>query len=209
MAKGPQKQGGGPARVRFVMLDAELPEGGDLSQITQAIQNALKPTMIVQQRVTNGAATKTIAHVSQEQTDVVEEATAEEELQQQDAGSTAVPRQRGPRKPPSAPQILTDVDLTSDPSLASYAAKANPKSHLKRYLVITAWFKEHRQIESVGVEHIYTGYRHLKWPTDIKDFAQPLRDLKADQYLSSSEKGSYTINHLGLQEVQKLLDGGE
>ena len=49
MAKqGPIKTG--TAKIRFIMLDAEIPEG-DLSQITIAIQNALKPTTIVQQRM--------------------------------------------------------------------------------------------------------------------------------------------------------------
>jgi len=43
---------GGTSRIRFIMLDAELPEG-DLSQITSAIQNALQPTTIIQQRLPN------------------------------------------------------------------------------------------------------------------------------------------------------------
>ncbi len=50
MAKQPTNKGG-TSRIRFIMLDAEIPEG-DLSQITSAIQNALKPTTtIVQQRL--------------------------------------------------------------------------------------------------------------------------------------------------------------
>jgi hypothetical protein len=52
MAKSAGKSGG-TSRIRFVMLDAEIPDG-DLSQITQAIHNALKPATIVQQRATNG-----------------------------------------------------------------------------------------------------------------------------------------------------------
>jgi uncharacterized protein YjhX (UPF0386 family) len=75
--------------------------------------------------------------------------------------------------------------------------------------VIAAWFKEHRGLDAITPDHVYTCYRTLKWPLNMNDFAQPLRDLKAKQFLTSPEKGSYAINHLGLQEVQKLISGGE
>jgi hypothetical protein len=42
MAKQPLEAGS--SRIRFIMLDAEIPEG-NLSQITSAIQNALKPVL--------------------------------------------------------------------------------------------------------------------------------------------------------------------
>jgi hypothetical protein len=113
-----------------------------------------------------------------------------------------------PRKPAPTPAVL-ELDLTTDTSLASFAQKANPKSHLKRYLVVAAWFKEHRNIDAITSDHVYTCYRSLKWPLDINDFAQPLRDLKARQYFTAPEKGSYAINHLGLQQVEKSIAGGE
>jgi hypothetical protein len=46
MAKKEVKSGG-PARIRMVMIDAELPEGADIGQITQAIQNALTPGKVL------------------------------------------------------------------------------------------------------------------------------------------------------------------
>ncbi len=49
-----------------------------------------------------------------------------------------------------------------------------------------------------------TAYRWLKWPLNIDDFAQPLRSLKAKQLFGSTEKGTYTINHLGLQRVAEI-----
>jgi len=38
----------------------------------------------------------------------------------------------------------------------------------------------------------------------VKDFAQPLRDMKSQQLFGSTEKGTYTINHVGLQRVAEL-----
>jgi len=42
----------------------------------------------------------------------------------------------------------------------------------------------------------------------VKDFSQPLRQLKSDQLFGSSEKGTYTVNHVGLQRVAELKIAG-
>ena len=50
VAKQPPPKSG-TSRIRFIMVDAEISDG-DLSQITSAIQNALKPaTTVIQQRI--------------------------------------------------------------------------------------------------------------------------------------------------------------
>ena len=55
--------------------------------------------------------------------------------------------------------------------------------------------------------HIYTAYRWLKWPLTLKDFGQPLRDMKSQRLFTSSEKGTYTLHHLGIQRVAELKTG--
>jgi hypothetical protein len=42
MAKNSAQRAAGPARVSFTMVEAEMPDG-DLTHITHAIQNALRP----------------------------------------------------------------------------------------------------------------------------------------------------------------------
>ena len=64
-------------------------------------------------------------------------------------------------------------------------------------------------IDAITVDHIYTCYRLLGWPTDIPDFAQPLRWLKHQQLFTSPERGKYAINHLGLDRAEKPNSGGE
>jgi hypothetical protein len=145
------------------MLEAEMPEG-DLAQFTQAIQNALRGPPPAVQRL---APPKPAA----EPQDAEVEAEFEEEVQH----AAPIQRANGPRKPAPTPNVL-ELDLTSGTSLAEFAQKASPKSHPKRYLVIAAWFKEHRKTDAITAAHAYTCYRKLKWPLTVPDFAQPLRE---------------------------------
>src|ERR1700736_6382284 len=124
------------SRIRFIMVEAEMADG-EITQVTQAIQNALRPSHEIK-RIAAPVTSKTIARELQEP---ALEPEIEEEAQQVDTAPQA-PRVNGPRKPAPTPDVL-DLDLTTEPSLASHAKKANPKSHHKRYLVIAAWFKEH------------------------------------------------------------------
>lgn len=49
LVKKPVK-GNGTSRIRFITLEAEMPEG-DLTQITNAIQNALRPASVTGPKV--------------------------------------------------------------------------------------------------------------------------------------------------------------
>lgn len=103
------------------------------------------------------------------------------------------------RKPAPKPSVIDiDIDITTEPPLSSLV---DPKSNHRRYLAIAAWLHDHRHIEAVTADHIYTCYRHLGWPIDILDFAQPLRELKHKQYFTTPERGKYAINQLGLAKA--------
>lgn len=197
---------GGTSRIRFIMLDAEIPDG-DLSQITSAIQNALKPTTIVHQRI-NGQATPAAliangadpAEASDEQVLDLEDEAVGQELPK-------TPRSSKPRKP-TTPDVL-DLDLVSDPPLADFAKVHPSNNEIERNLVVAAWFNEQRDTPTVTVAHIYTAYRSLGWSVGFEDFAWPLRSLKKDKYMSSPNRGEYTINHLGLDRVRKMGAGAD
>lgn len=192
---------GGTSRIRFIMLDAELPEG-DLSQITSAIQNALKPTTIAQPLSPprsevpalsrNGAAADP---ADEEPLEAHEEAAAGSE-------PPRAPRETRTRKP-TIPKVL-DLDLSSDVSLENFVNDHPPKSEPEKHLVVAAWFKQHRDEDAVTVGHVYTCYRELKWPSNIGDFSWPLRHLKKEQLMTSTGRGRYAINNLGVGRVQKM-----
>jgi uncharacterized protein YjhX (UPF0386 family) len=189
-----------PSRIRFVMVEAELGDG-DVGQITQAISNALRgpvpPTVVKrinaptpQVNGNNGAAP--------EETD---EPTLFDALEEEAVDVTpAAPRKKTQRRVAPKPQVINDLDVTSEPPLSSIGTF---KSNHKRYLAIAAWLHDHRNIEVIDERHIYTCYRHLGWPTNINDFAQPLRELKHKQYFESPETGKYAINQLGLAKAKE------
>lgn len=199
MARGPSKSSGGTSRVRFVMLDAEIAEG-DITAVTHAIQNALRGPVAntVVKRIAppapqlNGGA-------DVPDSEVVDE-TAMEEVDMVDA-TPAAPKPKTTRKAAPKPNVI-DIDITSEPPLSSLV---DPKSNHRRYLAIAAWLHDHRRIEAITADHIYTCYRHLGWPTDIPDFAQPLRELKHKQYFTTPERGKYAINQLGLAKAAEVV----
>ncbi|CDN46537.1 hypothetical protein [Neorhizobium galegae] len=203
MAKGTTAKTGGTSKIRFIMVEAEIADG-DIGQITQAIQNALKTSSPVTTQRIAGPSVKAVAREAEiDADDEVEEAEVVEI-----ETTVRAPRPKVQRAAKPAPEVL-ELDMTSGTSLASYVHGANPKSNNKRYLLIAAWFKEHRETPAVTAAHIYTGFRTLKWPVNIPDFAQPLRDLKFAKYMTAPEKGHYAINHLGIAEVEAMLSGGD
>jgi len=209
MAKNSTGKTGSPSHVRFIMFEADLAEG-EVGQVLQTLQSALRPaaTSTIQRIAPPLAPTKPIASEPQQvrENDVrIEEVEQEAEI----ADSSPAPaRTRGPRKAAPTPKVI-EIDVKSEVSLAAFAEKAKPKNHSQRYLVIAAWLHKHRGIEAITADHIYTCYRSLEWPTNIPDFAQPLRALKHKQLFTSPETGNYAINHIGLSRVEKLFNGGE
>lgn len=200
MAKQPNSKNG-TSRIRFIMLDAEIPEG-DLSQITAAIQNALKPhTTFIQQRLPAQSTAALSPGSAGGEVEYEEEVFEPED----DNSSTAAPRQARETRPrkPTVPKVL-ELDLTSGESFESYAIEHAPKSEPDRNLVVLAWFKEHRPDEAVTANHVYTCYRAMKWPSGIDDFSWPLRALKKEQLVTSTGRGQYAINHLGIARVEKM-----
>lgn len=183
------------------MIDAELAEG-DLNQITSAIQNALKPVTVVQQRL---PAQLTAALPSEREIvdgDAERDATPQGDEEQSDAGVASPAREVRIRKP--TPMKVLELDLTSETSFENFAQRHIPKSDTERNLVVLAWFKEFRSDEAVTADHVYTCYRTMKWPSGIEDFPSTLRRLKAQQLVTSPSRRVYVINHLGIARVEKL-----
>lgn len=168
MAKQPSHKGG-TSRIRLIVLDAELAEG-DLTQIAVAVQNALKPTTVVQQKSSARLVSSALSDTGGDENSIDHEVT-EDDVEPTSAEPQRQPKLSRPRKP-KTPDVL-EVDLTSDPSLAGFAEQHPAKSEPERNLVIAAWFKEHRNTDAVTAAHVYTGYRFLKWPAGFEDFAWP------------------------------------
>ncbi|MGA2056824.1 MAG: hypothetical protein ABSG88_16110 [Bradyrhizobium sp.] len=180
MAKNSTVKSAGPARVRLVVFDAVVPDG-DFESLAQVLQNALKPTNGAQRQViANGSATKTIAHQPVTE-DSHEEELVEEVDEQEMEDVTPVAKAKKPRKAAPKPTVIP-IDTDSEPKLSTLV---DPKSNHKRYLMIAAWLHDHRNTPVITQDHIYSCFRLLGWPTDILDFAQPLRELKFKQFFTT------------------------
>lgn len=192
---------GGSSRIRFVMVEADLHDG-DIGQITQVISNALRGagSTTTIKRIT-APAQPLNAHSDREEAEIVEDEI--DDLAETEAASQPM-RPRAERKAPATPEVLP-IDFNAfEPALGAFVSEHKVDSHRQRYLLAAAWFNEHGGVTKVTPAHIYTAYRWLKWPLTIEDFAQPLRDLKKEKLFGSTERGTYTINHIGLQRVADM-----
>lgn len=192
MAKGGTIKSG-TSKIRFIMLEAELSDG-DLTQVTQAIQNALRPTPSVRYVALPTTQSPDTGLVDFTELDIDEDAEIDE-------AAVKVSAPQKPRKVTFRTPEIVEVDAASDPSLAEYTEQHPAKSTAQKFLVILAWFKEARSVSSVSVDQVYTCFKRLKWSTAMKDFSQPLRDLKSQQLIGGNSKDGFVINHVGLDRV--------
>lgn len=90
------------------------------------------------------------------------------------------------------------------PTIEEFIAEHPPKSTTDRFLVALTWLKVAAQKQSGTVNEVYTIFRKVKWPTAIKDFSQPMRDLKGQQLVSGGAKDGFSVNHLGEARVEEM-----
>ena len=198
MVKNSSGKTSAPSRIRFVMVEAELGDG-DIGQITQAIQNALRSPAASPVKRLTPATTANGPAPEPEFEPEIEQVEDDESIEAVHAPAKA----RGPRKPLPTPNVV-QIDMNADVSLATFANGKDTKSQHKKFMIAAAWLKDHRGTAAVTAGHIYTCFRSMNWPVGIPDFTQPLRDLKAKKYFAKNSNGEYEINHLGLDFVRKL-----
>lgn len=203
MAKSTSSRGG-PSRIRFIMVEADLQEG-DLEQVTQVLQNAFRTTQVVPARPqTARLASKISAQPLDEHEEEVLDPAEEGE---QDEMPTVV-RSRTPRKsrPARVPSIVDNLDTKTDPSLKDFVAGFDLKTTFDRYLVIALWLREARSTNSFTVDHIYTCFKILSWSTNSNDFSKPLQNLKSEQALSGDSKG-FSLSLTGAGKIEDKKRG--
>lgn len=95
------------------------------------------------------------------------------------------------------PKFLSDLELTAgQESFKNYAATKDPKSDNQKYLIIARWLQQHKNIDAVTIDHIFTCFQAMKWPSQ-KDVGQPLRFMtKNNSYFEKNGKG-WKLTHVG------------
>lgn len=183
-------------KIRFIMLEADIGED-NLSVLAQAITTALRPAQA--RRLL--AAPPSYDVLEPEEQDSSDNLEAETDDAQGDVAESAPKAPAKPRKYPT-PKVI-DVDLDTGLSFQDFAKQKGPTEITKRYLAVAAWFKEHRGVDGITADHVYTCFKKIGWSTSIKDFVQPFRDLSRQGW-GTTKKSTFTINHIGLDLVQKM-----
>jgi len=201
MASKSNAKAAGTSRIRFIMVDAEIADD-QIQSVTQAITSALRGPSTITKRIAAPAAPLNGSNGSAEH---VEEPDLFDNVAEADDGADvldvtpAAPKKKTQRRVAPKPTAITIV-TDGEPPLSSLV---DPKSNHRRYLMIAAWLHDHRETPVITQDHIYSCYRLLGWPTDILDFAQPLRELKHKQYFTTPKRGNYAINQLGMQKAKE------
>jgi len=194
-------------RIRFIMLDADISDG-NLSELTQAITQALRPNAAqpAPKQITPVAQPAAIAPPPNGNG---ADPTAEAEyVGQEEQPPVAPARKQSTTRSYAKPNILKDVDPTAGPKSFSdyWTEKGSLTETLKRYLLVAGWFHDFRDVAAISADHVFTCYRSMGWALDSKDPKQPFRDLQR-QDRGQFKDGKFEINHIGLGVVQKMAPG--
>jgi hypothetical protein len=190
-------------RIRFVLVEADISDG-NLSELTQAITSALKPSVAPGRQIARAAA-PTIPALP-----LVEDADQEEieELVIQESGDSDPETDKPPRvKKFKAPEYIPDL-LVGEKGTAfkEFAAEKAPDNKTKKYLVATYWLKEHGDSPTVNANKIYTCFKTAGWSTGFNDWNQPFHNLVHSEHLRKQGTGEFAINPLGEDAVTKGTD---
>jgi hypothetical protein len=196
MAKGSSSKGGS-SKVRLIVFEAEMSDG-DLSQVTQAIQNALQPRpapiRMIQAAPQASIADGSSAFDENELLDKTDELASE----------PARPRSQRPAKPRVAktPTVLDDIDVSSAPSLKDFVAEYELSSTVDKYLVVALWFRDARSTSNITVDHVYTCFKLLGWSTSANDFSKPLRNLRDEQSMKGGSREGFALTLPGAGKIE-------
>ncbi|MHC9064010.1 hypothetical protein ACYX34_15145 [Nitrospira sp. CMX1] len=200
------KEDKGKVRMTVIHFETES-DNATLVENIRSIAGTLSKALATPQRLvsapaqiatTNGKETLSIVE------DVTDDDSMKDELSMSAVSSAKKPTKTQPKL--RVPQPV-DINLTEGSMpLKKFLDDTNPDSDLKKYLAITWWLKKFRSVESVTMDHAYTGYRHMGWQVP-KDASAPFRQLKSAKYGwvgPGSTAGSFAINHLGENKVEEM-----
>ena len=116
-------------------------------------------------------------------------------------------RQRAKRTPPT-PQILENPGFEDgEPTWPAFAELKSPDNDVLRVAVVATWFKRVKGLDAITIDHAYTAYKFVDWPTP-DDIGQTFRNAKRTKnWFGTDGAGSWTINIIGINAVDKLKKG--
>jgi hypothetical protein len=190
----------GSARIRFVMLEADV-DNGNLSEFANTIANALKGSSY-QKALTPASNAHPKEHSNGESIEASVDESQDEVIDDDASPPPAKPSTK-PRKPFVSKVKVIELDLNSgDMPFEKYVAERAPEQLISKFLVIAVWLKEFRQVDEITADHAYTCFKKVGWGV-VSDMTQPFRDLKKGGR-GDYENGKFKVNHIGVDVVIKM-----
>lgn len=193
------------AKVRFIMLEADV-DDGNFSDLAQAITSALRTPAPGHARVLVSPPVRPTLGIGEPIAADIDETDGELDALEPTAENDAVREAARRRVPVKAyrPKVkVVEVDFDAPMSFEDYVGKAGaPKEIWKRFLVVAAWFKEHRNQDGITADHVYTCFKRMDWPP-VDNMSDPLWKLNTRDFGLYAKK-VFTINHIGVAEVAKM-----
>jgi len=191
------------------MLDADISDG-NLSELTQAITSALKPTSLHVRHLPPRLAAPHALDPIAEPAAAVEEPEPEE-LDESEAiepangnGSELKPARVKKFKPPDyLPELLAGEKGTA---FKEFAKEKAPGTKAKKYLTATYWLKERGDSPTVNADKIYTCFKTAGWSTGFNDWNQTFHNLVHSEHLRKAGNGEFAINPLGEDAVTQSTE---
>jgi hypothetical protein len=208
-------------RFRFVMLEADLSDT-NVNVLAQAIVSALRPEapptakrLMAPQGVAPrvGALPVAPSNGRGEQVDDEGQNSPNEEMSSDPplentgpSSATASPAQARVRKQskPAQPKYIDDLfpSAADSDAFKAFVEQHPPKKLSERYLVASLYLRD-RGHATVNMDKIYTCYRAVGWPMDLKDWDVTFRNqLRNDRFRRAD--GGYAITTAGENVVREL-----
>lgn len=190
------------SKVRIFFVDADLAPG-DMEELTHALTSAIRPTHVL----TRVGQTQRLAPAradaggdgAHDAEPALEEADLTVEPEREAPTPKGPARARSYRKPQPV-----DLDMNAGgKAFEEFAKEKAPTSHRGKYLVAAAWLHDYAKVETITADHVFTCYKAAGWTFDVSDPTVTFRQLKMEG-LGGLKRGNFSINHLGLAEVQKM-----
>jgi hypothetical protein len=195
------------SKVKLLFVEGDLAPG-EIQILATAFMAAARPAALPARapaRLSAPSSDGTGAHASEVEREVAIDVETETNVEAEDeVGSAALgPKaSSGPRNYRKPKPVNIDMGAATK-SWAEFSKAKAPDSHRSRYLVAAAWLHDYAGIPAVTVDHVYTLYKLAGWTFDVSDPGAFLRQLKSGGS-GSMAKGTFSINHIGLAEVEKL-----
>jgi hypothetical protein len=193
--KKPGEGTGRSNKIRFVLVEADISDG-NLSELTQAISSALKPTTTVP-RISRPA-TPSLPSTPERVIDMpdgVEEEVSTEQVAVDGNGDAPSEKRMKKFKPPNyLPNLLAGE---KGKAFKAFADEKAPENKNRKFLVATYWLKERGDSPTANADKVYTCFKTAGWSTGFNDWNQPFHNLVHSEHLRKVGTGEFAINPLG------------